>query len=187
MISEERRTIGKAVLGGVALVVMLILVAAPAGRCDDRVPFPKPASHQGNWVYSHGLSAQVQRSEPSQEASSCLVCHTKNDCISCHSTRMPKDHTNYWRTTGHGMTASVNRERCQICHRQDYCIRCHNETAPRSHMGNWTKRHCQWCHFASGIVPGDNCGVCHKAAPHTSRPAGHVPIGPQTNCAACHF
>ncbi len=152
-----------------AIIASGVLVSAVWS--DDRVPFPKPKSHQGGWVNSHGIEAQVQSNEAGQTGSTCLTCHTKNDCIDCHTTRPPRDHTNYWRTTGHGMTASVNRERCLYCHRQDYCVRCHNETAPRSHTGNWLQRHCQFCHFASATTPGGSCGVCHKVVPH-----GFVPV-----------
>jgi hypothetical protein len=167
------------------LASAFVLVAALAWSAD-KVPFPRPDSHKGDWIQNHGMDAQMNINEAGQEGWACLTCHLKNDCIACHTTRMPRDHNNFWRIRGHGLTAGVNRERCLACHRQDYCIRCHNETAPRNHTGNWRTRHCTWCHFASGIVPADNCGVCHKIAPHTSRPAAHPPIGPQTNCAACH-
>jgi hypothetical protein len=173
------------VLGSFCVAAAVILAAVIAGGAD-KVPFPRPDSHKGNWAQSHGMSAQLNINEAGQTGSACLTCHEKGDCISCHSTRMPKDHNNFWRTRGHGLTAGVNRERCLACHRQDYCIRCHNETAPRSHAGTWRTRHCTWCHFASGITPADSCGVCHKIAPHTSRPSAHPPIGAQTNCAACH-
>ena len=167
------------------IAATVVMTTVTAGRAD-KVPFPKPDSHKGDWARNHGLHAQVDINEAGQTGGVCLTCHQKNDCIACHSQNMPKDHNNFWRIRGHGITASVNRERCFACHRQDYCIRCHNETAPRNHTGAWRSRHCTWCHFASGIKPADGCGVCHKIAPHTSRPSAHPPIGPQTNCAVCH-
>jgi len=152
------------------LMLTAALLALPAGIVwgEGRAPFPRPDSHKGAWVDAHGIEARVQMNEAGQEGSPCLTCHEKNDCIACHSTRPPKDHTNYWRTSGHGMTASVNRERCLICHRQDYCVRCHNETAPRSHTAGWINRHmnapagsCSVCH--KRLNPrGGSCGICHK-------------------------
>ena len=185
MISKGRATKIR-LMGSFCIVAAVILGAVIAGGAD-KVPFPRPDSHKGNWAQSHGMNAYMNINEAGQTGNACLTCHDKSDCISCHSTSMPKDHNNFWRTRGHGLTAEVNRERCLACHRQDYCIRCHNETAPRSHTGAWRVRHCTWCHFASGITPADSCGVCHKIAPHTSRPAGHSPIGAQTNCSACHM
>jgi hypothetical protein len=150
-----------ALLSSMSLLAGLVLIA----WSDERIPFPRPDSHKGGWVDSHGIQAQVQMNDPGQSGTICLTCHEKNDCIACHATRPPRDHTNYWRTTGHGITASVNRERCMICHRQDYCVRCHNETAPRSHTAGWVNRHCQWCHLSGG-APAGSCGVCHKRSPH---------------------
>ena len=150
-----------------------------------KIPFPKPLSHDGNWLQYHGAVADVSVSD---RENGCYTCHAKHDCIECHNTIMPRDHNNTWRTMSHGFQASGNRERCLRCHRQDYCVRCHNETAPRTHRGNWIDRHCHWCHFGPGVAPADNCVVCHKQAPHTSVPVGHPPIGGQTTCiqVGCH-
>jgi hypothetical protein len=161
----KRRSRGRITLLALLTAVCVIMGTVLTAWSDDRLPFPKPASHKGAWINGHGITAQVSANDPAQTGRTCLVCHEKNDCIACHATRPPLDHTNYWRTTGHGMAASVNRERCLNCHRQDYCVRCHNETAPRSHTAGWVNRHCQWCH-QSGGVPDGNCGVCHKRSPH---------------------
>lgn len=133
---------------------------SPAGK---KAPFPRPQSHDGNWLQYHGAVADVSLSD---RESACHTCHAKSDCIECHNTTMPRDHNNTWRTLSHGFQASGNRERCLQCHRQDYCVRCHNETAPRSHRGNWIVTHCSSCHLGSGGVPGNNCVVCHKRHPH---------------------
>jgi hypothetical protein len=151
-----------ALIGVAAAAAFSVAVsAAPAGK----VPFPRPDTHRGNWIENHGLDAQVNFREPGPGGSTCLVCHEKNDCVSCHATRPPRDHRGFWRTQGHGLAAGVNREQCLICHRQDACVRCHNETAPRSHTAGWINRHCQWCH-RSGSVPEGSCGVCHRRSPH---------------------
>ena len=128
-----------------------------------KIPFPKPQSHDGNWLQYHGTVADVS---VSGRKNGCYTCHARTDCIECHNTIMPRDHNNTWRTLSHGFQASGNRERCLQCHRQDYCVRCHNETAPRTHRGNWLTQHCSWCHLGSGSAPGNNCVVCHKRHPH---------------------
>ena len=148
-----------------------------------KIPFPRPASHAGNWIEYHGNSVEPAMSLAGPSSTNCLTCHQKTDCVSCHNTRAPRDHTNTWRTRSHGFMAEGNRERCQVCHKQDFCVRCHNETAPRSHVGDWSTRHCTWCHYGSGLAPADNCVVCHRKAPHTSAP--HV-LDPAANCSLCH-
>ncbi|HAK60032.1 MAG TPA: hypothetical protein DCO77_06555 [Nitrospiraceae bacterium] len=158
------------VLIGCVLVLLLIGVSAGSsgapgagrGRGTKKVPFPKPHSHDANWIQYHGASADLGRGT----GSDCAACHVKNDCIECHNTTAPRDHTNTWRTLSHGFMAAGDRERCLTCHRQDYCVRCHNETAPRSHRGNWSVNHCSSCHLGSGGIPGNNCVVCHKRHPH---------------------
>jgi hypothetical protein len=170
------------------LLVMLGLPSLPAGAADPdggqtapvKIPFPKPQSHKGNWIEYHGRSADVSMIDT---GNTCLVCHEKADCISCHNTKAPRDHTNTWRTLSHGFMAEGNRERCLTCHKQDFCVRCHHETAPRSHTGSWSIRHCTWCHYGSGLAPSDNCVVCHKLAAHTSAPHN---ISPALNCGLCH-
>ena len=170
------------------LLAMLGLPSLPAWAADmdggqttpAKIPFPRPQSHKGNWIEYHGRSADLSVIDTGK---TCLVCHEKTDCISCHNTKAPRDHTNTWRTLSHGFMAEGNRERCLTCHKQDFCVRCHSETAPRSHTGSWTARHCTWCHYGSGLAPADNCVVCHKQAAHTSAPHN---ISPALNCGLCH-
>jgi hypothetical protein len=157
--------------------------SSASGTAQGRIPFPAPDSHKGNWIEYHGASADLNINEAGQSGKACLTCHERNDCITCHNTRMPRDHTNTWRTRSHGFMAEGNRERCLTCHKQDFCVRCHNETAPRTHVGNWVKRHCTWCHYGSGFAPADSCVVCHKVARHTSAP--HA-VTPTLNCGLCH-
>lgn len=166
-------------------VFMTALAESERGAADGagKIPFPRPGSHTANWIEYHGRTVEPTMNTAGSVGNNCLICHEKTDCISCHNTRMPRDHTNTWRTLSHGFMAEGNRERCLICHRQDFCVRCHSETAPRSHLGNWTARHCAVCHFGSGLSPADNCIVCHKLAPHTSAPH---PVTPGLNCGLCH-
>lgn len=154
-----------------------------------KIPFPRPQSHAGNWLQYHGASADLYVNEAGGSGKACYTCHEKSDCIDCHNTMMPRDHSNTWRTLSHGFQAEGNRERCLMCHRQDYCVRCHNETAPRTHVGNWATRHCTWCHYDGSLAPADKCVVCHRVARHTSAPVGHIIISPSLNCwmpTVCH-
>jgi hypothetical protein len=153
------------------------------GSYDTKVAAP---SHRGNWVNFHGSAAKLNAA--GQHGKDCLTCHVKNDCESCHNTQPPKDHTNFWRTRGHGLMAAGNKERCDNCHRQDFCVACHNETAPRTHIGGWERfRHCPWCHVDSSFSGSqDNCSVCHKVIPHASAP--HRINAAVSNCfgSGCH-
>lgn len=174
-------------LACVLLVVAMALHAGwgaeAAARETGRIPFPKPDTHRGNWLQYHGTFVPLNVNEAGQRGTGCLACHDRNDCVECHNTRPPRDHTNFWRTRSHGLAAGADRARCRQCHRQDYCVRCHNETAPRTHTGSWLSRHCSWCHFGTGLIPADNCVVCHRVAPHTSAPHG---VNPASDCSLCH-
>ena len=171
--STAIKTTGQSTL---ATMNSLTTTTVPSGRS----PFPRPQSHAGNWLEYHGRSADVSMTD---KRNSCLICHEKTDCISCHNVQMPRDHNNTWRTRTHGFMAEGNRDRCLICHRQDFCVRCHNETAPRNHTGNWVVLHCTWCHYDSGLAPADNCVVCHRRVLHSSAP--HA-INGKLICSNCH-
>lgn len=150
----------------------------------EKVDFPMPASHKGDWIRYHGTQVDLNMNMAAQQGRACYACHDRADCIECHGTYTPRDHNGFWRTRGHGLSASGNRELCQVCHRQDYCVRCHQETTPSTHRGNWdSDRHCQWCHFEGGLTPADSCSVCHKRATHTSAP--HA-VNPAVDCSTCH-
>jgi hypothetical protein len=176
--------------GGMMVTIALLVMSVSGWAADGsgaagtgKIPFPKPRSHTANWLEYHGRAVEPLVNSEGSLSNNCLVCHEKTDCIACHNTRMPRDHTNTWRTLSHGFMAEGNRERCMTCHKQDFCVRCHSETAPRSHIGNWISRHCAWCHFGSGLTPAENCVVCHKTAPHTSAPHN---VNGQLNCILCH-
>jgi hypothetical protein len=164
---------------GKQCVVLLLLAFAAAamavaaagvmagGERDGSMPFPKPGSHKGSWTEYHGRSVAAGGGSIGRPPAACVVCHDRQDCITCHETIKPRDHTNYWRTRGHGLMVASDRARCFSCHRQDYCIRCHSETAPRSHTASWLQRHCTVCHFGPGKTITGGCAVCHTAKVHS--------------------
>lgn len=164
--------------------VMSGLLWGDEGAPPVKVPFPKPETHKGDWIRYHGTTVDMNVNKAGQGGRGCYACHDNNDCTECHSLQPPRDHTGFWRTTGHGLSAAASRERCAECHRQDYCVRCHNETTPRSHKGKWKDGgHCTWCHYGSGLAPADTCGICHRQAGHPSAP--HA-INTSVDCAGCH-
>ncbi len=152
-------------------------------RQVDKIAFPRPESHDAGWIEYHGDLYDLNWNNPGQQGNSCLTCHQKSDCLSCHNTSVPEDHTNTWRTFGHGFEADGDRERCLTCHRQDYCLRCHNETAPRSHKGNWSENHCGNCHYDTDVAFSSGCVTCHQQVLHLSAP--HT-INSQVECMECH-
>lgn len=126
-----------------------------------------PPSHDAAWKRSHGGTAELNVKEP--HGKDCLTCHQKNDCIDCHLSEAPNDHTNFWRTRAHGFEASIDRDSCLNCHRQDTCVSCHDETAPRTHTGNWDQTHCLSCHVDTNYDPQGSCTVCHRTPAHLGR------------------
>ncbi len=182
MISDRRFTWLLFILAAAAGVLSAV-PAWTADGDDPRIPFPRPASHRLKWLEYHGKAVGAGGFTAGRPGPECTVCHDRTDCIACHATVMPRDHTNFWRTRGHGLMAAGVRERCAVCHREDYCIRCHNETAPRSHIGNWRNRHCTVCHFGPGTSLAGNCTVCHKGRSHVSAPH---PVNPGLVCSQCH-
>jgi hypothetical protein len=149
----------------------------------------EPRSHAHLWKQRHG---QVSRSERQIAEGRCDVCHDRPTfCDRCHQDEAPANHTNLWRTTTHGITASMDRASCAVCHKTDTCVRCHEETPPRNHGAGWLggpERHCVACHFP--IKRKDqSCGVCHFEEPtHPSaadQPVSHGP-GFQKICRECH-
>ena len=155
-------------------------MAQPVGGELSRIPFPEPASHAAGWIRYHGDLSTMTMGRPGTD---CLTCHYRDECVTCHTTQLPRDHNTMWRTLSHGFEAGASRSRCLTCHRQDYCVRCHNETSPRSHSGNWSDSHCSSCHYDLGATVGTGCFACHGLYLHPSAP--HA-MDPQGDCDSCH-
>lgn len=125
----------------------------------------EPKNHTQSWTRYHGNHAWFESG--AKHGYECSTCHQKESCVDCHVTTTPKDHTQFFKTRGHGIIASGFTERCQTCHRQDSCVSCHQETAPRNHRGKWLQEgHCLSCHAGSNSSVDSNCKVCHPAPIH---------------------
>lgn len=151
----------------------------------ERGPHSKPDTHGLSFLRFHGEIVQAGlRDSPNR----CELCHDQaSHCDRCHHTRRPKDHTFHFRNRGHGLAASVDRERCATCHSPSSCETCHRKTPPRSHSAGWggaAARHCGSCHLP---LAAESCRTCHKATPGhqtaTPLPPGH---NPAMNCRLCH-
>jgi hypothetical protein len=185
------------------------LVADRCAACHDLPSFPergrcatchvgtKPADHDRLWTDMHG---QAVRRDPAAVTNRCSFCHdapgfpTQSRCNGCHMTEPPRDHTQSWRVDGgHGLSASMDRDRCTACHTADTCRTCHQTVEPKSHRGAWgapKDRHCVNCHLPLTKNSQEGCGVCHEGTPsHASAPPmpAEPPHRPDLQCRKCHF
>jgi hypothetical protein len=144
----------------------------------------EPQSHAHDWLRAHGRDVRAGGVERTDR---CDLCHTENECLTCHTQVPPENHTNFWRLRGHGVAASMDRQTCAVCHREDSCSSCHAEVMPLSHGGMWggsKSTHCLSCHFP---LKGESCFVCHKSTPsHQLAPPKPPDHTPGMNCIMCH-
>jgi hypothetical protein len=145
-----------------------------------------PASHARLWGKLHGACSRAGRGAAT--ANDCSMCHRADACVTCHQTRPPDDHNEFWRLRAHGIAAGIDRSRCATCHASDGCARCHRETAPLSHRAGWNaprNAHCTSCHLP--LQQSGGCFVCHTSTPgHDLAPAKPAWHTPAMNCRSCH-
>jgi hypothetical protein len=151
----------------------------------------QPRNHRPGWILHHGPVSRIP--DRSQVAERCDVCHAQSDCDDCHARNPPRNHTNPFRTVGHGLEASIDRSRCIACHQADSCDRCHEVQPPRSHRAGFgapQDRHCISCHLP---VESSGCVACHKGTPsHALAPpkpptvSAHRDDVPPQECLICH-
>jgi hypothetical protein len=137
-----------------------------AGRCDtchDAGSLPKPSSHRTKaWLSdTHG---RVALDRPGKR--SCLTCHSKKDCTSCHGLAMP--HPTGFSGSTHASVASASDGRvCVRCHSggASFCEACHHPMKPPSvsmtefhhdYMEEGGIGACTRCHNPSSF-----CTRCH--------------------------
>ena len=143
----------------------------------------EPLAHRQNWLPTHG---SLVHGEFPGASNDCSLCHAESTCTQCHLEEPPRNHNNYFRLSGHGLLASLDRASCAYCHRRDSCEACHMEVLPRSHAGSFggtQSNHCITCHFP---LQTEGCITCHKGTPShlsTPKPPGH---NPAMNCRTCH-
>lgn len=126
-------------------------------RCHgEAVDRQKPVSHAKAWSFRHGKAAEWRFLE--QHGEDCFLCHQKRECVTCHLTRRPKDHTGLWRVRMHGVAATFDRDRCRQCHETGTCISCHRRTKPLNHRGAWGVAH----GLAAKVKSSEKCAVCHS-------------------------
>jgi hypothetical protein len=125
------------------------------GKAMDRV---EPPSHNKTWPVNHGREARW--SPALGHGKQCELCHRKTDCVACHRTQRPRDHTGLWRLVMHGSFAKWDRERCKTCHETGACVSCHRRTRPLNHRGAWIRNH------GRVVSPGfeERCNTCHSQA-----------------------
>ena len=145
-----------------------------------------PPNHGPEWKRQHGRVMRAANNDVRAER--CDLCHTEANCIDCHKAEQPANHNGFWRSRGHGLSASMDRESCRNCHEPESCDACHAVTQPISHSGSWgapSDRHCLTCHEPLRLE--ENCQVCHKSTPShalaTPMPSWHIPA---MNCRQCH-
>jgi cytochrome c3-like protein len=149
-------------------------------------PDQKPDNHDRLWGTLHGQIAR--QDDPQTLSEDCSLCHSQNECTTCHRAEAPRDHLQSWRRGGgHGIAAALDRTRCQTCHEVQSCDSCHQTARPRSHRSMWgspRSTHCYGCHEP---VSSQGCGVCHRGTPsHDAAPRQPSWHTPDMQCRQCH-
>lgn len=164
-------------------------------RCHKkaRLETPPEDHKMTDFMYAHGKKLTDGPFDNWAEGTGrhshqCFRCHNQGHCIKCHNEVAPRNHTNEWRTIGHGITAGIDRNGCKSCHKVDFCLRCHDRMRPRSHGADWgatRSMHCAYCHEP---LSSSRCSVCHKSA-HSHETAPNAPdfVGEGSRCRACHY
>ncbi len=139
----------------------------------DRLPVDRQRDPE--WARVHG--ADWKKLHGTGDLRSCISCHQKDDCKSCHSIDFPHS-ANFG--AAHGTVANeVGTAACLTCHKEtDYCDSCHG--TPMPHPADFLAKHsslvssveapeCTPCHVQS------DCEQCHAYHVH---PGGlYPPVG----------
>jgi hypothetical protein len=139
--------------------------------------FPRPASHDSAFLFTHGDAAAT--------SSTCAVCHARDFCAACHVNasrvaaiqaldadprvaevarsrpvvyRAPASHAAPGFNRGHAPASAQAIEQCASCHTRESCVACHGPDARASAIAAMPPR-----------APSGALGVSLAAA----RPAGH--------------
>ncbi|NUN96408.1 MAG: hypothetical protein HUU16_09560 [Candidatus Omnitrophica bacterium] len=143
----------------------------------------------------------------------CAICHTEQQCRSCHQQTQPKSHQRpEWRHS-HGKVGMFDEKACMMCHTEQSCRSCHNTEMPRDHtnffrtrshgkIASWNRERCLVCHkqdyceschvgSAPRLTPqpfhnaGAPCLSCHSPTSPVAPLRRHGPL-PEDSCLRCH-
>ena len=161
-------------------------LAADARSVVHEVQLEAPTTHRdAGFLERHGAEAR-------RSIHDCATCHTRESCLTCHSTqpravralpvagpgrgpgaivvrRRPASHgTNF--SDSHAAIASAAPGSCATCHARSECLDCHRPSAARAagdyHPGDFLTRH-----PAAAYTRESSCADCHKT---------------NAFCASCH-
>lgn len=120
-------------------------------------------THGPEWRSTHGMG----------DATTCMVCHTQDDCVGCHGAGLPHDADFFGK---HGTYSIQAEAKCSGCHEESFCNDCHQ--IPMPHGDDFTQGHaldaaeqpalCERCHADS------DCTTCHEKHVH---PGGAIGKG----------
>jgi hypothetical protein len=162
--------------------------------------FPKPATHDSAFTFSHADAAQ--------QSTTCRVCHSRELCATCHVNaallapiqllgsdpraaetlrgrtaryRAPASHTAADFTRGHGLLARQGTQACANCHARESCQICHTQSPQVPIIASLPRR-------SRDGAPGVDLSAL--------RPPGHLPgfrtdhravaAGGDASCSRCH-
>ncbi len=141
---------------------------------DDPQSYPDFIKRDGP-VFSHNFHLenftdcfQCHKNIETDEAEDSRIIWTDQDCKSCHTNTMPKNHDISWIEL-HGMDLSpAADDACYLCHTENSCDQCHQlqQYAPKTHPTDYLLGHgfdvklgtkdCSTCHQLD-----DDCMSCH--------------------------
>jgi hypothetical protein len=138
--------------------------------CHRHDPSRDPATLPGREALLHGPNGAGLHGMGRLD--SCITCHARTFCASCHGVELPHDMNTFPHL--HGTEAIRAGDACLRCHAQTFCDSCHSITMP--HPEGFLAQHpatskqtqqetCRRCH-----VPED-CTDCHASHTHSPLPA----------------
>ena len=137
--------------------------------CHRRDPSRDPARLPGREALLHGPDGD--RLHGMGRLDSCIMCHARTFCASCHSVELPHDMNTFPHL--HGTEAIRVGDACLKCHAQAFCDSCHSIAMP--HPEGFLAEHgatteqaqqetCPRCHVS------DDCQNCHAEHTHSPLP-----------------
>lgn len=97
-------------------------------RCQYCHAEPVCSDCHGGFEMPHPVELLLDHAQPAyKSAASCALCHEREDCLQCHRTLIPSDHTDLF-AMDHGTRAKGHLQYCYLCHTSEsLCGACHPE------------------------------------------------------------